>query len=73
MPESVRTSALARTVIELARRLGDDPADSIAVLLARELRMAMGELRRLSQVDVGGDLDAWLRGISAPSLGDGSH
>lgn len=73
MPESVRDSAQARCVIDLAQRLDGEEASTVAVLLARELRMGMAELRRLAHGDVGGELDAFLRSISAPALGDGGH
>lgn len=41
LPEDVRGSTLAKAVLNLARRLDDDPADREAVLLARELRLSL--------------------------------
>jgi hypothetical protein len=69
---SVQTSSLARNAVVLARRLDDDPADSIAVLLARELRMTMGELRRQVNVDGPSDVEEFLRRVSTPAF-DAGH
>lgn len=68
----VASSALARVAIDLAQRLDADPGDRDAVPLARELRLALGELRAVAKEDVGGELERFLARISDTSLGDGS-
>ena len=65
-------AALAPTLAEqallLARRLDAEPPDREAAVLSRELRLVLGELRRLAG---GGDreVEAFVAGISASSLG----
>jgi hypothetical protein len=73
LPTSQRSSALAATVLDLARRLDADPADTAAVLLARELRFAMAELRRQAGGDTTGDVEAFLARIAAPDGGHPAH
>lgn len=48
LSEALRTSTLAATVLDLARRLDEEPTDRDAVGLARELRLALIELRHQS-------------------------
>jgi hypothetical protein len=45
LPENLRESALAAAVLDLARRLDDDPGDRDAAGVARELRIALATLR----------------------------
>jgi hypothetical protein len=51
LPVPLRTGALAAAVLELARRLDNDPADREAAQLARELRLGLADLRRQAGVD----------------------
>lgn len=51
LPSELRSGALAAAVLELARRLDDDPSDREAASLARELRLALADLRRQAGVD----------------------
>jgi hypothetical protein len=73
LPDGVRTSTLAAAALDLARRLDTGPPDREAALLARELRVTVGELRARSGVAAPGDVDAFLARISNPSfLGPGN-
>lgn len=65
-------SALGRAAVDLAQRLDGEPTDRDAAGLSRELRQLLDTLHRRHGA-VGGDLDAFLAGISAASLGDGTH
>jgi hypothetical protein len=50
-PAVLRSRALAAAVLELARRLDNDPPDREAASLVRELRLALADLRRQAGVD----------------------
>jgi hypothetical protein len=66
-------SVLARTAVDLARRLDERPTDPAAVLLARELRMTMTTLIGRSE---GGGLDEverFLARIAAPDERDAAE
>jgi hypothetical protein len=65
LPEPVRVSALARTAIDLAKRLDAEPADTTATLLARELRMTMADLHRRAPEDATSDVEDYLARIAA--------
>jgi uncharacterized membrane protein len=67
LSEPVRASATAAAALELARRLDSEPADSVAVLLARELRLAMNDLHRQGG-EVNGELESFLAGIANPAF-----
>jgi hypothetical protein len=69
LPDGLRASALAETALELARRLDSGPADREAVLLARELRLVLGELRRRVPEDNTDDVEAFLARVANPDLG----
>jgi len=71
-PAQVQCSALSRVAIDLARRLDDAPADTAAVLLARELRMAMADLRARCGDDVGHELEQFLGRVRAEEF-DAGH
>jgi uncharacterized protein (DUF2267 family) len=71
--ESLPDSALTAVALDLARRLDDGPADSVAVLLARELRMALADLHQRGQEDPTSDVDAFLARIAAPDSRDPAH
>jgi hypothetical protein len=73
MPEDVRGLALAEAAIALARRLDDDPSDSAAALLNRELRMTLADLYRKAPEDVTDDVDRFLARIAAPDVGHATH
>jgi hypothetical protein len=47
----LRSGALSAAVLELARRLDNDPSDREAAQLARELRLGLADLRRQAGVD----------------------
>jgi hypothetical protein len=51
LPSELHSRALAAAVLELARRLDNDPPDREAASLARELRLALADLRRQAGVD----------------------
>jgi hypothetical protein len=68
LPEAVRTSAVARVAIDLAARLDEGPADTAAVLLARELRQCMSELRAMAKGDATSDVEDFLRRVSTPAF-----
>lgn len=70
LPDEVAASALGRAVIDLARRLDEGPADTAAVLIVRELRMAMASLQRRQPEDLSGEVDRFLERIAAPDVGD---
>ncbi|HEY2957371.1 MAG TPA: hypothetical protein VGM21_04045 [Actinomycetota bacterium] len=71
LPAEARSSALAKAVIDLARRLDAGPADTTAVLLVRELRQATAFLhRRQPEGDLSGEVESFLERIAAPDLGD---
>jgi uncharacterized protein (DUF2267 family) len=73
MPEDVRGSALAEAAIALGRRLDDDPSDSAAALLNRELRMTLADLYRKAPEDLTDDVDRFLARIAAPDVGHATH
>ena len=73
LPEQVRSSALAEVALDLASRLDGEPADTAAVLLARELRMALADLHQRGQEDPTSDVDAFLARIAAPDSRDPAH
>jgi hypothetical protein len=68
LPAELAASTAAKTVLNLARRLDSEPADREAVLLARELRLALSELHRRAGDDVGSELEAFLAGIASPAF-----
>jgi hypothetical protein len=72
MPAVVRSSALAKAAIDLAKRLDAGPADTAAVLLVRELRMAMTDLQERAKDDATNDVEDFLRRVSTPAF-DAGH
>jgi hypothetical protein len=68
---SLRTSALARAAVDLARRLDADPGDRSAVMLSRELRLVLADLHTRAK---GGarDVEEFLRRVSTPAF-DAGH
>lgn len=70
LPEQSRCSALAAVALDLARRLDGDPADTAAVLLARELRQTLVYLHGRQPEDLGGEVERFLGRIAAPDVGD---
>jgi hypothetical protein len=72
LPPDVAGGGLARAVIDLARRLDDEPADTAAVLLVRELRLAMADLRAQAKGDATSDVEAFLARVSTPAF-DAGH
>jgi uncharacterized protein (DUF2267 family) len=73
MPEDVRGSALAEAAIALGRRLDDDPSDSAAALLNRELRMTLADLYRKAPEDLTNDVDRFLARIATADERDAAH
>jgi hypothetical protein len=51
LPKALRVSTLAAAVLELARRLDNDPPDREVASISRELRLALADLRRQAGVD----------------------
>ena len=72
LPPELARSAQARAVLDLARRLDGGPADTAAVLLARELRLAMSDLRAQAKDDETGDVEAFLARVSTEAF-DAGH
>lgn len=66
-------STLGRTALDLAARLDAAPTDRDATALSRELRLVLGALHERHDGTGGGELDAFLAGISEPAFrGPGS-
>jgi hypothetical protein len=65
----VRVSTLAKSALNLARRLDGGPADREATMIARELRLTIAELHRLVPEGVTDDVEAFLARVSASDLG----
>jgi hypothetical protein len=51
-PVPLRRSTLAMAVLDLARRLDAGPEDREVTAITRELRLVLGELRRLAALEV---------------------
>jgi hypothetical protein len=70
---SLRSSVGARAAVDLARRMDAEPGDRSAVMLSRELRLVMADLR--SRVKGGGtdDVERFLARIAAPHVGHATH
>jgi hypothetical protein len=67
---SLRASVGARVAVDLARRLDAEPGDRSAVMLSRELRLVMADLR--AQTKGGsGDVEAFLAGVSTAAFDTG--
>jgi hypothetical protein len=66
---SLRSSVGARAAVDLARRMDAEPGDRSVVMLSRELRLLMADLR--SRVRGGGtdDVERFLARIAAPDVG----
>jgi hypothetical protein len=73
MPEDVWGSALAKAAIALGRRLDDDPSDSAAALLNRELRMTLADLYRKAPEDVTDEVDRFLARIATADERNAAH
>jgi hypothetical protein len=67
----LRTSALARAAVDLARRLDAEPGDRSAVMLSRELRIVLADLRTQAKGGAG-DVEEFLRRVSTPAF-DAGH
>lgn len=52
----LRRSTLAAAVLELAKRLDAEPSDREAATIARELRLALGDLERRASVRPDGEV-----------------
>ena len=73
LPELVRSSALCAVALDLARRLDTEPADTAAVLLARELRMTLADLHQRAPEDMTDDVDRFLARIASPDSRDTAY
>jgi hypothetical protein len=69
---SLRSSVGARAVVDLARRMDAEPGDRSAVMLSRELRLVMADLRSQVKGDATGDVEEFLRRVSTPAF-DAGH
>jgi hypothetical protein len=69
---SLRSSVGARAAVELARRMDAEPGDRSAVMLSRELRLLMADLRSQVKGDATGDVEEFLRRVSTPAF-DAGH
>jgi hypothetical protein len=68
---SLRASVGARQAVDLARRLDAAPGDRSAVMLSRELRLVLADLR--AQKGGGADdVEQFLRRVSTPAF-DAGH
>jgi hypothetical protein len=70
---SLRSSLGARAAVDLARRMDAEPGDRSAVMLSRELRLLMADLRSQVKGDAIGDVEAFLARIAAPDVGHATH
>jgi hypothetical protein len=70
---SLRSSVGARAAVDLARRMDAEPGDRSAVMLSRELRLLMADLRSQVKGDATGDVEAFLARIAAPDVGHATH
>jgi hypothetical protein len=55
--------------VYLARRLDAEPGDRSAVMLSRELRLVVADLRAHQKGDATSDVEAFLARIAAPDVG----
>jgi hypothetical protein len=69
LPADIRDSTLAKSAMDLARRLDAGPADREATMLARELRQTMNDLHGRAPKDATDDVEQYLARIAAPELG----
>jgi hypothetical protein len=70
---AVAGSALAQAAIDLAARLDADPADSVAVLLVRELRLVMADLRSRAEGGGADEVERFLARIATPDERNPAH
>jgi hypothetical protein len=70
---SLGSSVGARAAVDLARRMDAEPGDRSAVMLSRELRLLMADLRSQVKGDATGDVEAFLARIAAPDVGHAAH
>ena len=70
---SLRSSVGARAAVDLARRMDAEPGDRSAVMLSRELRLLMADLRSQVKGDATGDVEQFLARIAAPDVGHATH
>ena len=61
-----RSSVLAKALVTLARRLDDDPEDSMTVALTRELRQVSAALRL--RAGVSGEAEEFLARVRTPAF-----
>jgi len=64
----IASNALGRAAVDLAKRLDAAPGDRAAAMLARELRLVMGDLHRRSGSDLGDELERFFGQVSTPAF-----
>jgi hypothetical protein len=69
---SLQSSVLARVALDIAKRMDAAPGDRSAVMLSRELRLVLTDLRRQVKGDATGDVEDFLRRVSTPAF-DAGH
>ena len=69
---SLRSSVGARSAVDLARRMDAEPGDRSAVMLSRELRLLMADLRSQVKGGEADDVEEFLRRVSTPAF-DAGH
>ncbi|QLQ10952.1 MAG: hypothetical protein HZY75_11980 [Nocardioidaceae bacterium] len=63
LPQSLRDSTLAASVLDLARRLDGEPGDRDAAGLSRELRLSLAQLHGLASATPTDVLDVTNAGL----------
>lgn len=69
LPEGLRCSTLAATVLDLAGRLDAEPTDRDAAALSRELRLVLAEIHHRAG-GAGSEQEEIVARIRTASLGD---
>jgi hypothetical protein len=69
---SLQSSTLARSTVNLAQRLDAGPGDRSAVMLSRELRLVLVDLRMQAKGGAASDVEEFLRRVSTPAF-DAGH
>ena len=64
----LQSSVLARSLVDLARRLDAEPGDRAATMLVREIRLVTAELHQRAADAGTGEVEAFLASVSTPSF-----
>jgi hypothetical protein len=73
LPDDLRRSTLAETVLDLARRIDGDPGDMIMVPLSREMRMTWQDILARAPKEVADDVERFLERIATTDSSDAAH